>query len=243
VLLALAGCFQTLESPVQPTPTPQGGVVAVQPTAVIPTIDPNQQPTNEPVQPTIEQPTLEQPTLATSPQVTDQGAPTPVETAPVVTDIPVQPTVQQPTLQQPTLEPTQVSGQANAPTQITAFPTEVPIPTQILPTDTPQPTETPLPTFTSTAAPSPVPTETLIPSPTFTSTVRVGPTIAPPQTGAMGVLDPDCTYHVEQDDRLYRISLRFNRTITELRQANPSIVNTDLIYLGQTLKIPECNIR
>ncbi len=218
VLLALAGCFQTLESPVQPSPTPQGGV-AVQPTAVIPTINPNQQPTNEPVQPTLEQ----QPTLETSPQVTDQGALTPVETTPFMTEIPVQPTLQ--------------------PTQITEFPTETPIPTQILPTNTPQPTETPLPTFTETPTPSPIATNTLVASPTLTSTVRVGPTIAPPQDGAMGTLDADCTYHVEQDDRLYRIGLRFNRTITELRLANPAIVNTDLIYLGQTLKIPECNIR
>jgi LysM repeat protein len=50
-------------------------------------------------------------------------------------------------------------------------------------------------------------------------------------------------YHVEQGDRLLRIALRFNRTILEIVRANPEITNSQLIYLGQTIKIPDCKTR
>src|SRR5258706_2250679 len=77
VLLALSGCFQTLNSPVEPSPTPQGGAVAVQPTAVPPTTAPVEQPTE--FLPTIEggQPTLEGPATL---EQTAQFPPTAVET-------------------------------------------------------------------------------------------------------------------------------------------------------------------
>lgn len=45
------------------------------------------------------------------------------------------------------------------------------------------------------------------------------------------------TYVVQRGDNLYRISLRFGRTVAQIAQAN-GITNYDLIYAGQTLIIP-----
>jgi len=61
--------------------------------------------------------------------------------------------------------------------------------------------------------------------------------------GSTGVLDAQCGYHVEQGDRLLRIALRFHRTILQLQDANPNIVNIQLIYLGEVIQIPDCQTR
>ena len=77
----------------------------------------------------------------------------------------------------------------------------------------------------------------------MTSTASKTSTISPTTDGASGIIDENCNYHVEQDDRLLRIALRFNRTIFELQAANQAITNTNVIFLGQVLKIPDCHTR
>jgi hypothetical protein len=104
-------------------------------------------------------------------------------------------------------------------------------------------TETPSSTPTATNTPTETPTNTNTPTATYTPSATGIPTISATTEGAEGVLDANCNYHVEQDDRLLRIGLRFNRTLFELQAANPEIVNTNLIFLGQILRIPDCHTR
>ena len=59
----------------------------------------------------------------------------------------------------------------------------------------------------------------------------VQPTAASPSAGAGG------TYVVQAGDNLYRIALKFGLTVDILAKAN-GIVNTNLVYVGQTLTIP-----
>ncbi|HRE49275.1 MAG TPA: LysM domain-containing protein, partial [Aggregatilineales bacterium] len=59
------------------------------------------------------------------------------------------------------------------------------------------------------------------------------PTVVPtgqPQPGAT-------RYTVQPGDNLFRISLRFNRTMDAIMRAN-GIFNPNLIYVGQVLVIP-----
>jgi len=117
-----------------------------------------------------------------------------------------------------------------------------------VPLITPTETETPTPTATETQTETPTPTPTPeVPvgseTPTMTITPTFAGTFAPPQDGANGIIDNDCNYTVEQDDRLLRIALRFNRTIPELLQANPVIVSQNVIFIGQKIKIPDCHLR
>ena len=176
------------------------------------------------------------------------------------------PTAVLPTVEQP-VNPTPDNGNV-APTQV--IPTEVPVqtdtpisviqPTQVLgqnPTDIPTTLPTieqqqPTPIPPTAIQPTPIPPTqvpavdqnvTITPLATNGTQVGVGPTISPTTDGATGILDAACNYHVEQDDRLLRIALRFHRTLDELIRANPSIANIQLIYVGQLLKIPDCNIR
>ncbi len=115
-------------------------------------------------------------------------------------------------------------------------------PTQLAPTETPAGI-TLVPTLALQG--SGVPSETQTPPGTSVATLFTTPTptISATMDGATGILDSDCNYHVEQDDRLIRIALRFHRTVDELQAANPTIINIQLIYLGELIKIPDCQIR
>jgi LysM repeat protein len=57
--------------------------------------------------------------------------------------------------------------------------------------------------------------------------------------GARGSIDANCNYRVAVGDRLYRIGLRFNRTVRQLAAAN-RLSDAGLIRPDQILKIPNC---
>ncbi len=46
------------------------------------------------------------------------------------------------------------------------------------------------------------------------------------------------TYTVKRGDTLWKISVRFQRGLTEIIEANPQFANPDLIYPGQKVNIP-----
>ena len=49
----------------------------------------------------------------------------------------------------------------------------------------------------------------------------------------------DTTYKVEKGDSLWKIAVRYSVGLSEIKSANPSIKNYDLIYPGQIINIPE----
>lgn len=84
-------------------------------------------------------------------------------------------------------------------------------------------------------------TETVTPTATRTRTPTSTPTYAfpPPIEGARGTIDADCNYKVVVGDRLFRIGVRFNRTLRELIDAN-KLIDPSIIRPEQILKIPDC---
>jgi LysM repeat protein len=68
------------------------------------------------------------------------------------------------------------------------------------------------------------------------------PTFPPPTDGARGPIDADCNYRVVAGDRLFRIALRFNRTVKQLADAN-HLADPGLLRLDQILRIPDCLAR
>jgi hypothetical protein len=84
-------------------------------------------------------------------------------------------------------------------------------------------------------------TETATPTPSRTRTPTSTPTFAfpPPIEGARGTIDADCNYKVAVGDRLFRIGVRFNRTLRELIDAN-GLTDASIIRPEQVLKIPNC---
>lgn len=65
------------------------------------------------------------------------------------------------------------------------------------------------------------------------------PTVVPPPPGVTPIPPPPSgnQYTVQPGDTLYRISIRFGISLNALIQAN-GIVNSNLIYVGQVLQIP-----
>ncbi len=116
-----------------------------------------------------------------------------------------------------------------APASPTETPTSVPSAEATLP-PTPEfivptvpPAETPI-----VPAGTPVPTEVVSPQ----------PTVAQPVSGAAAVpTGAEITYTVQPGDRLFRIALRFGVDYLALAAYN-NIVNPNLIYPGQVLRIP-----
>ncbi len=49
------------------------------------------------------------------------------------------------------------------------------------------------------------------------------------------------TYVVQPGDTLYRIAVRFQTTITDLRRLNPEIQNSNLVYVNQRIVVPDPN--
>jgi LysM repeat protein len=54
-------------------------------------------------------------------------------------------------------------------------------------------------------------------------------------------VDEDCIYVVQRGDTLFRIAVAQNTTIDEIRAVNESIADTDTIFPGDELLIPNCN--
>lgn len=99
-----------------------------------------------------------------------------------------------------------------------------------LPTLTPQQFITPLTPLDPFTTATPV----ILQTPLATASGLVTPT-AFSDANSLGT----CTHTVQPGDTLYRISLKYEISVEELRNANPE-VSGDLIQPGQTLKIPDC---
>jgi hypothetical protein len=109
------------------------------------------------------------------------------------------------------------------------------------PTASPSPEPTALPTATPSPPPTASPTPTLEPTPEPTETPAL-PT--PPPGSAYATLAP-CPggelcylYTVVSGDTLYGISLKFDVTVAAIRALNPAVQDTNIIHVGQELKIP-----
>ena len=96
--------------------------------------------------------------------------------------------------------------------------TPTPTATTVLPTATPASTASP----TAEVTPSPTPAPTPAPTPKPTATPA-------PATR---------TYTVVAGDTLYGIAKKFNVSVAAIRKLNPSVQNTNVIHVGQKLKIP-----
>ena len=108
---------------------------------------------------------------------------------------------------------------------VTAIPTPTVPPTATLP-----PTATPLPTFT------PLPTEApVVVQPAASETPVIVQPVNPQTQGAQTPIVT--TYIVRYGDTLSSIAARFGVSTRELARAN-SIVNPNVIYIGQVLQVP-----
>ena len=58
--------------------------------------------------------------------------------------------------------------------------------------------------------------------------------------GAQGTIDGNCRYTVIENDRLFRIALRFNMSTAQVAYPN-RLINPDLIVPGEVIVIPGCN--
>jgi LysM repeat protein len=95
------------------------------------------------------------------------------------------------------------------------------------------PTETPFLPIPTEFVPSPVPTEiTPVPTDAAISTVESSPVPA-----ADAAAPGEQTYTVQQGDNLFRIGLKFN-VPTNVLAAYNGIINPNLIFVGQVLRIP-----
>ena len=68
----------------------------------------------------------------------------------------------------------------------------------------------------------------------YTVLLVVAPASAAPVEQTCG---PNTTYVVQRGDTLFRIAVRFRKTVSSLIQAN-GILDPNLIFVGQTLVIP-----
>jgi LysM repeat protein len=195
MLLALTGCFRSLESsPLQPTPTSAGGAVAgvasntpdlALTAATIPTLAETLPPTQ-----IIEVTPVVEATTAVPTEITvEVTLETPVNAFP---ETPTETPTEIPPAVTATLEITQVGVFPSDVPTIAAFPsTETPVPTVEIPTEVPTiPTEVVIPVFTEippTAVPLPtevIPTVTEIPSETPVPTLLApAVTAVPTETG------------------------------------------------------------
>jgi len=112
------------------------------------------------------------------------------------------------------------TGAAAIRDEVSSAPVAAPAPVRTNPTPTPTVTPTPTPTRT----PTPTPTRTPTPAPTRTPT-------ATPQAPSTAT-----TYTVKSGDTLSGIAARFGTTATRLRNLND--LSSDLIRIGQVLKLP-----
>lgn len=112
----------------------------------------------------------------------------------------------------------------------------------------------PPPVMTPTAAPdtasSPTPTTGAIPTtasgagtpaavPTGIVNLGISTVTATPAPATVSPTDA-CQYSVKSGDTFYKIALANGITTAQLREANPQITNTWVIYVGTVLNIPGC---
>ena len=121
----------------------------------------------------------------------------------------------------------------------------LPTPAPETPTPTPAPaTETPVPT--PTLAPTVTPDSTTTgaletPAATPTGIVNLDTTPAGATAEPTAVDTSDgCTYIVKSGDTFFKIALANGVTTAQLREANPQITDTWLIFVGTVLNIPGC---
>jgi LysM repeat protein len=113
---------------------------------------------------------------------------------------------------------------------------EPPTPTPAPVTETPLPSPTLAPTVTADST-----TTANVPAATPTGIVNLGISSAT-VTPAPTVVDTSegCTYIVKSGDTFFKIALANGLTTAQLREANPQITDTWLIYVGTVLNIPGC---
>ena len=80
----------------------------------------------------------------------------------------------------------------------------------------------------------PLPASTSAGEPTATPSGLVTPTAFSPVDTA-----GNCTHTVQSGDTLYRIGLKYEVTVAQLREANPQVTG-DIIQPGDVLKVPGC---
>ncbi len=125
-------------------------------------------------------------------------------------------------------------------------------PTRVAPSSTPEPIQ---PDALETVSGDAVPTQPQFVTPggplgPVTPEISTPAFDALPSTTPSGLITPTafqdavsadgCTYTVQGGDTLYRIALRNNTTVSELRTANQ--LSGDLIQPGQVLQIPNCGV-
>ncbi len=213
--LTLTGCFQQAGTALQ-EPILTNQAVNVPATVIpLPTEDNSGTGSNDSGQ---GQP-LSTPTLpdATSTDTIDDGGNTDTTNPPVALTI-ISATLPPLATETPLSSPTEASGQI-----IDAQGT--PAQGQFITPSGPLGPITQVPTFAATDAGEPTATPSGLVTPTAFSAVNT---------------DGNCTHTVQSGDTLYRIGLKYEVTVGQLREANPQVTG-DIIQPGDVLQIPDCN--
>lgn len=94
------------------------------------------------------------------------------------------------------------------------------------------------PTPAATASQTGTPEATASPSPGSTPSPTAEPTPTPTAVPTATPAPAFRTYTVQSGDTLYAIAKKFNVTIASIRALNPAVKDTNVIHVGQKLKIP-----
>jgi hypothetical protein len=113
-------------------------------------------------------------------------------------------------------------------------------PTPTVGATSPSPAPTPKPIATPSLEPTPSPSPQATPSPSPSQELLPTPPPGSPYASLAPCPDGELCYLyiVKSGDTLFGIGGRFGTTVSAIRALNPEVADTNIIHIGQALKLP-----